>query len=72
MCIRDRVEVFLCFDDQRGGFDLPGEPDHFGMSPLAEYYYLSSDLPHLFVRLDDAPLEFGHDRTCLLYTSRCV
>lgn len=62
-CEVDLVKVFLCFDDQRGGFDLPGEPDHFGMSPLAEYYYLSSDLPHLFVRLDDAPLEFGHDRT---------
>ena len=32
------------------------------MSPLAEYHDLPSDLPHLFVCFDDAPLEFGHDR----------
>ena len=37
-CEVDLVEVFLCFDDQRGSFDLPGESDHFGMSPLAEYH----------------------------------
>lgn len=61
-CEVDLVEVFLCFDDQRGSFDLPGESDHFGMSPLAEYHDLPSDLPHLFVCFDDAPLEFGHDR----------
>ena len=50
----DLVEVFLCFDDQRGSFDLPAVSPITSASRLPSID-LPSDLPHLFVCFDDAP-----------------